>query len=245
MYTQRDVRAGWALHAFTASGVIVGMLGLQSIVEGHPRAAILWLVVAMVMDGIDGPIARKIDVRGCIPHIDGNALDLIVDYFTCTIVPVAFLDKFGLLPENTVGVTGFVILFTAALWMARTNMETEDRWFRGFPAEWNVIIPTLYLLSDSKWLNLAVIAALCVLTMMHVEFPHPVSVKERRPMSLLCIIVWLGAMTTLAIEQDRQNRYLRALLVLAPMWTVWQVIDRARRNRSAARVTAGAASAQQ
>ena len=40
----------------TASGVIVGMLGLDSIIDGHARAAILWLVVALLLDGVDGPI---------------------------------------------------------------------------------------------------------------------------------------------------------------------------------------------
>jgi phosphatidylcholine synthase len=243
VYTQREIRAGWVLHVFTASGVIVGMLALQSTVEGHARAAILWLVAAMLMDGIDGPIARKINVRHAIPHIDGNTLDLIVDYFTCTIVPVAFLDKFNVLPDDTVAITGFAILLTGALWMARTDMETEDRWFRGFPAEWNVIIPTLFLLDGNKWLNLGICAALCVLSMVHVEFPHPVSVREKRPMSLIAMTVWIGAMVALAIEQERQNRFLRALLVLAPMWTLYMVIDRARRNRRAARaVTSEAAS---
>ncbi|HEY3833852.1 MAG TPA: CDP-alcohol phosphatidyltransferase family protein [Acidimicrobiia bacterium] len=247
VYTQREIRAGWILHVFTASGVIVGMLGLESIVEGHARAAILWLVVAMLMDGIDGPIARKINVRHAIPHIDGNTLDLIVDYFTCTIVPVAFLDKFDMLPDNTIALTGFVILLTGALWMARTDMETEDRWFRGFPAEWNVIIPTLFLLNANEWFNLAICASLCVLTTMHVEFPHPVSVREKRPMSLLAMTVWIGAMVTLAIEQERQNRGLRLLLVLAPLWTAYMVIDRARRNRASRRsgVTSAAASAPQ
>jgi phosphatidylcholine synthase len=246
VYTQREIRAGWVLHVFTASGVIVGMLGLQSIVEGHARAGILWLVVAMLMDGIDGPVARKINVHHVIPHIDGNTLDLIVDYFTCTIVPVAFLDKFNMLPDDTIGITGFVILLTGALWMARTDQETEDRWFRGFPAEWNVIIPTLFLLDANKWLNLSILYALCVLTLVHVEFPHPVSVRYKRPMSLLCMGVWIGAMVTLAIQQDRQNRGLRALLVLAPMWTVYMVIDRTRRNlRSCGHIRSEAASSQQ
>ncbi len=210
MYTQREIRAGWVLHVFTASGVIVGLLGLQSTVEGHARAAILWLVVAMLMDGIDGPIARKINVHHAIPHIDGNTLDLIVDYFTCTIVPVAFLDKFQVLPDNTIALTSFAILLTGALWMARTDMETADRWFRGFPAEWNMIIPTLFLLNANRWVNLSICWLLCLLTMtMRVEFPHPVSVREKRPMSLVAMAVWIGAMVTLAIEQERQNRGLR------------------------------------
>ena len=97
-------------------------------------------------------------------------------------------------------------------------------------------------------MNLAICAALCVLTTMHVEFPHPVSVREKRPMSLLAMTVWIGAMVTLAIQQERQNRGLPpALLVLAPLWTAYMVIDRARRNRALRRavVRSEAASAPQ
>jgi phosphatidylcholine synthase len=222
----------WALHALTASGVVVGFVGLTSIIEGHPRAAILWLVAAMVLDGIDGPIARKIQVSKRLPTIDGNALDLIVDYFTCTIVPVAFLDKFDLLPDNTAGLVGFIILMSGALWMARTDMETDDNWFRGFPAEFNVIIPTLYLLDTNHWLNLGVLAVLCFFTLTYTfEFPHTVRVVEHRLISITAMVAWLGSMTILAIQQDHPTEWLRWVLIIAPTWTVWQVAQRYVHNR--------------
>ncbi len=234
LYTRRDIRMAWALHAVTASGVVVGFVGLNAIIEGHARAAILWLVGAMVLDGIDGPIARKIQVSKRLPTIDGNALDLIVDYFTCTIVPVAFLDRFDILPSHTVGITGFVMLMTGALWMARTDMETEDNWFRGFPAEFNVIIPTLYLLGENKWFNLVVCAVLCFFTLTYrFEFPHTVRVVEQRVISIACMTAWLASMTVLAIQQDRPSQWLRFVLIVAPMWTVWQVANRYARARMA------------
>lgn len=224
----------WALHALTASGVVVGFVGLTSIIEGQARAAILWLVAAMVLDGIDGPIARKIQVHKRLPTIDGNALDLIVDYFTCTIVPVAFLSKFDILPEHTVGILGFIILMTGALWMARTDMETEDNWFRGFPAEFNVIIPTLFLLDQNEWLNFAVLAGMCFLTLTYrFEFPHTVRVVEHRLISITCMIMWLGSMTILAVQQDKPSQWLKFVLIASPMWTVWQVARRYLTTRSA------------
>ena len=232
LYTRRHIQAAWAVHALSASGVIVGFLGLNSVIDGHPRAAILWLVVALLLDGVDGPIARSLDVRNRVPELNGNSLDLIIDYFTCTIVPVAFLDKFEILPQYTIGLTGFIILFVSALWMARTDQETPDGWFRGFPAEWNVIIPTLYLLQSDEWVNLAICLVLCLLTLSKVNFPHPVSVKENRVISLAFMAAWLGAMTWLAIAQH-DIPALRVVLVLAPMWTVWQVVHRAVTRRGA------------
>ena len=226
-YSAGDVRSAWAVHALTASGVIVGMLGLHSIIDGHARAAIIWLVIALILDGVDGPIARKLEVRKRIPTVDGNALDLIIDYFTCIIVPVAFLDRFSVLPDNTIAPTGFTILFVSALWMARTDQETVDGWFRGFPAEWNVIIPTLFLIDANRWFNLAVCAVLCALTLSHVDFPHPVSVREQRPIALTFMFLWIGSMTWLAIAQH-QITWLRIVLIIAPLWTVWQVVKRRR-----------------
>jgi phosphatidylcholine synthase len=230
-YTRAHIRSAWAVEALTATGVIVGFVGLNSIIEGHARAAILWLVGALLLDGIDGPIARKLDVSNRIPSVNGNTLDLIIDYFTCTIVPVAFLCRFDILPSKTVGPLGFVILFVSVLWMSRTDQETEDGWFRGFPAEWNMIIPTLYLIGANPWVNLGVCLVFCWVSLTRLEFPHPVSVREHRPLSLGFMTAWLGAMIWLAIAQHRVTA-VRIVLILAPAWTVIQVLMRASETRA-------------
>jgi phosphatidylcholine synthase len=224
-YTRRHIQNAWAVHALTASGVIVGYVGLNSVIDGHARAAILWLVAALILDGVDGPIARKLDVRSRIPTLNGNSLDLIIDYFTCTIVPVAFINRFDVLPDDTVGPIGFTILFVSALWMARTDQETADGWFNGFPAEWNMIIPSLFLIGANAWINLVICVMFSVLTLSRVQFAHPVSVREHRPASLAFMLTWLGSMTWLAIIQ-RDNAVLRIVLIVAPMWTIVQVVVR-------------------
>ena len=236
-YTRRNIRAAWAVHALTASGVIVGYIGLNSVIEGHARAGILWLIVALILDGVDGPIARKLDVQGRIPTLNGNSLDLIVDYFTCAIVPVAFLYRFDtILPNHTSVPIGFTILFVSALWMARTDQEDEERWFNGFPAEWNMIIPSLFLIQYNPWANLIICLAFSALTLSRVQFAHPVSVKERRGISLAFMTAWLGSMMWLAIAQ-RDIPIVRAVLIIAPMWTIAQTAHRSymKRSRSAER----------
>lgn len=225
VFTTRQIQAAWAVHALTAVGVIIGYVGLNSVIEGHARAAILWLVAALVLDGVDGPLARKLDVRNRIPTLNGNSLDLIIDYFTCTIVPVAFLYRFDILPDKTVGPVGFAMLFVGALWMARTDQETEDGWFNGFPAEFNMIIPTLFLIGANPWINLVVCVVFSILTLSRVQFAHPVSVRENRNISLPMMVLWLAAMVTLAIAQ-RDIPAVRIVLIVAPLWTVAQVVHR-------------------
>ena len=231
-YSDRHIRAAWAVHTLTASGVIVGFVGLNSIIDGHARAAILWLIGALLLDGIDGPIARKLDVRNRIPTLNGNSLDLIIDYFTCTIVPVAFLCKFDVLPSKTVGPLGFAILFVSALWMSRTDQETDDGWFKGFPAEWNMIVPTLFLLHPNPWVTLTICVIFCALTLSRVQFAHPVSVREHRPVSLIFMVAWLASMMWLAIAQ-RDVTAARIVLIVAPLWTVVQVLMRLRKREVA------------
>lgn len=226
-YRRHEIVAAWALHTATGMGVVVGYLELNSVVEGHARAAILWLLVALVLDGVDGPIARRLEVERRIPGFDGNTLDLIVDYFTCTIVPVAFLYRFDVLPHRIGGPVGLLILLVSALWMSRREQETEDGWFLGFPAEWNMVIPTLWLLRFSPWLNLAVCLVFCALTLSRVQFPHPLSVRERRLVSVGFLIAWLGSMLWLAIIQ-RSSEPLEIVLAVAPAWMAFQVVARLR-----------------
>jgi len=218
-YTARHTRVAWGVHVFTCVGVFVGYLGMNAVTQGRARGAILWLIVALVLDGIDGPVARKLDVGTRIPHLNGHSLDLIIDFFTCTILPVAFLDRFDMVPNHTTAPICFAILVSGALWMSRTDQETPDRWFRGFPAEWNMIIPTLFLLRADRWVTLGICVVFVALTLSKVQFAHPVSVPEGRALSLLFMVLWLGSMLWLAIIQ-RDEIVLRVVLTVAPLWTI-------------------------
>jgi phosphatidylcholine synthase len=225
-YTRRHVRVAWGVHVFTCAGVFVGYLGMNGVIDGSARRAIIWLIVALILDGIDGPVARKLDVGKRIPHLNGHSLDLIIDFFTCTILPVAFLDRFDMVPDHTTAVTCFAILVTGALWMSRTDQETPDRWFRGFPAEWNMIIPTLYLIRTGPWVNLVLCAIFVVLTLSKVPFAHPVSVREGRRVAIGFMTAWLGSMLWLAIVHPDDIVPVRIVLSIAPLWTILSSIRR-------------------
>ena len=122
------------MHAFTTSGIVVGMLALQAVLDGRPKAAMIWLLATQLIDGLDGPMARAYDVKGRVPQIDGYVLDLVIDFVTCVVIPAAFLHQFKLLPAGSgLALTGLIV-FTSALWFSRTDMMTSDHWFRGFPA---------------------------------------------------------------------------------------------------------------
>lgn len=168
----------------TASGAVAGLLALQAVIDNNIRGALIWLVVCQVLDGLDGPIARRIDVVIHAPRVDGYVLDLIVDYLTCVVVPVALLVRLELLPSEFQTLIAGLILLMSALWFARTDIETEDHWFNGFPAVWNLAVPTYLVLDLSE--NTVAIATLilCFSQLTMLKFPHIVRVSTLRFITL-------------------------------------------------------------
>ena len=176
----------------TASGAVAGLLALQAIIDGNIRGALLWLVVCQVLDGLDGPIARQIDVVIHAPRVDGYVLDLIVDYLTCVVVPVALLVRLQILPHEFQTLIAGLILLLSALWFARTDIETEDHWFNGFPAVWNLAVPT-YLVLDLKPNTVAIVTLiLCFSQLTMIKFPHIIRVQAFRYITLPFGIVYIA-----------------------------------------------------
>jgi phosphatidylcholine synthase len=174
------------------------MIALQAVIDGRIRDGLLWLLLCQVIDGIDGPIARRIDVEIHVLKIDGNVLDLVVDYVTCVIVPVAFLATTNLLPNNFEAVLITLILMTSALWFARCDQETDDFWFNGFPASWNLVIPSFILLNTSQTQVLIFTIGFALLSLTDFKVPHLTKVRHLRSVTLPLAIIYLLSLTYLS-----------------------------------------------
>jgi len=191
-------RAGYALHVLTASGAVIGMLALQSVVDGQIRIALLWLIASQILDGLDGPIARGLDVEIHAPLIDGHILDLVVDYVTCVVVPVTFMFKFGMLPDKYEALIAGFIFLTSALWFARSDLETDDHWFNGFPAVWNLAVPT-FLVFDLTPTEVAIYTLVLGMSQLtYFKVPHIVRVQQLRLITLPFGMLYLATLTYLS-----------------------------------------------
>lgn len=225
----------WAVHALTASGVLVGVAGIFAVLNDQAKAAMLWLVVAQVIDGIDGPIARRIQISRILPQVDGYVMDLIVDYLTCVVVPAIFLHQFEMLPGPlSVPVMGFV-LFSSAMWFSRADLITEDHWFYGFPAVWNLVVPSLYLLHTSPVVNVIVVIIFCGLQMTKIEIAHPVQVVQHRKVAVPVTVAWLLTMVLAILAVDANGTgvpvWQKAVLIAAPLYFAAITFNRARSGK--------------
>ena len=191
-------RAGYVIHVMTASGAVAGLLALQAIFDSRWHAALLWLIACQVLDGLDGPIARRFDVTIHAPLIDGHILDLVVDYVTCVLVPVALLARLELLPTHYETLVAGAIILSSALWFARTDLETEDHWFNGFPAVWNLVVPTFLIFGSSSTVVIVVSLILCATQLTNIKIPHLVRVVEFRRITLPLTVIYLADLTILS-----------------------------------------------
>ena len=77
----------WSVHLFTASGLVAGFLALLAVQQKDWRTAMLWLIAALIIDGLDGTFARLAKVKKVIPYMDGTTMDYVIDFATYAIIP--------------------------------------------------------------------------------------------------------------------------------------------------------------
>ena len=200
----RTVRlAAFSVHVFTALGAGVALIALLEAVREHWAAMFAWLGLALVIDGLDGPIARRLDVARVQPDWSGEVLDLVVDFVTYVFVPAYAIAASGLLLPFTSQLLGAGIVVTSALYFADRRMKTPDNHFRGFPALWNAAAFYLFLLHPSPALASFGVAALIVLTFVPFHVVHPVRVARLRGLNLALMAIWaVLAIITLARDFD-------------------------------------------
>jgi phosphatidylcholine synthase len=189
----------FSVHILTALGAGVALIALLEAVREHWAAMFGWLGVALAIDAIDGPIARRLDVVRQLPDWSGDVLDLVVDFVTYVFVPAYAITASGLLLPFLAPLLGIGIVVSGALYFADRRMKAPDNCFRGFPALWNAAAFYLFLLHWPAVLSTLGIALLIALTFAPFHTLHPVRVARLRGLTLSLIAIWaLLAVVTLA-----------------------------------------------
>jgi phosphatidylcholine synthase len=165
--------AAWAVHAFTASGAVMGLASLLATVQGDYRGAFLWMIAATAVDGVDGWLARLARVGELAPGLDGKRLDDIVDYVTYVVAPAFLLLRAGLLPVDAGWPVAAAILLSSAYGFSRTDAKTADHFFTGFPSYWNIVALYLYVLGLDPSANAAVLLRFVALVFVPIGYIYP------------------------------------------------------------------------
>jgi phosphatidylcholine synthase len=188
--SSRTRAAAFSVHIFTALGAGIALIAQLEAVREHWAAMFAWLGIALVIDALDGPIARRLDVIRAQPNWSGEVLDLVVDFVTYVFVPAYAITASGLLLPLAAPLLGIGIVVSSALYFADRRMKSDDNHFRGFPALWNAAAFYLFLLHLSPAISSLIVAVLIVLTFVPFHVLHPVRVVRLRGLTLTLVAIW-------------------------------------------------------
>ncbi|MCR4267387.1 phosphatidylcholine synthase [Nitratireductor sp. ZSWI3] len=200
----------FSVHLLTASGSFLAFLSLVAASEERWTAMFWWLGLALFVDGIDGPIARKLEVKEVLPTWSGDMLDNIIDYVTYVLIPAFALYQSGFMGEGLSFLSAAIIVVTSAIYYADTGMKTRENFFKGFPVVWNMVVFTLFVTQPGEYVSFAVVIIAAILTFLPIHFLHPVRVKRLRTLNLAIFLLWciLGIVALLQnLEAERIVRF--------------------------------------
>src|SRR5699024_1515172 len=200
----------FSVHVLTACGSYLAFLALVAAGEHRFQAMFWWLGAALLVDGIDGPIARKLDVKAVLPNWSGIMLDNVIDYVTYVLIPAYALYESGMIGTPMSFVAAGLIVISSAIYYADTGMKTDDCFFSGFPVAWNMVILALFIIDPGQNVAIAAILVSVILTFFPINFLHPVRVVRLRPVNLAVFGIWsLFAIIALWRHFD------------SPAWLLW------------------------
>ena len=201
------------VHVYTASGTVLAFLVVVAALDGRAIHA-LWLsLIALIIDGSDGMLARRLRVKETIPQFDGARLDDIVDYITYVFAPVILLWTGGYLPRGLPGeVLAALPLLASSYQFCRVDAKTDDHFFLGFPSYWNVIAFYAIVVGLSPTTIAAILIVCSVLVFVPVKYIYPSRTILRRT-NLVLAAVWLGTYAALLLEMPHPARVVLGLSV--------------------------------
>jgi phosphatidylcholine synthase len=186
-------RAGaWAVHLYTATGVLTGFAAVLAIIHADYRSAFLWMVAATVVDATDGVLARLARVKERVPEFDGARLDDIVDYLTYVFAPVLLLHHSGSLPSGWGSVVAAAPLLSSAYGFAAADAKSDDYFFTGFPSYWNVVAVYLFAFALPPGVNAAILWGLSALVFVRIGYVYPTRTPVLRGLTLGLSAIWAG-----------------------------------------------------
>ena len=226
--------AGAALHLYTASGSVLAFLIVLAAFRGDATTA-LWLgLVALIVDGTDGMLARALRVGETIPWLDGARMDDIVDYLTYVFAPMVLLWTTDRLPDGSLGTAVALLPLLASCYQfCRVDAKTEDHFFLGFPSYWNVVAFYAIVLDLDRGVTAAILVICAVLVFVPVRYLYPSRMDTARGLNLALAAGWLVTYAVLLLQAPDPNPVVVALslgyLAYYVALSVWVSVTRPRR----------------
>lgn len=207
-YPLWKVAAAWGVHLFTATGAVFCLLAIEATSRPDWRAALLWLVVAVMVDAIDGTLARWVGVKEVLPNFDGALLDNMIDYLSFVIVPAIIVLRSELVAGSLEFPLAAGICLASAYQFCQSDAKTEDHAFKGFPSYWNIAVIYLLALGLGEVWNSAILATLIVFVFVPIKYLYPTRTVRFRALTMALTVIWAIAFIAIIWELPQPEPWL-------------------------------------
>jgi phosphatidylcholine synthase len=211
-YTFTQKALAYSVHGFTSTGIVAGFMAILAVAAHDFKAAMWWLFVTLVIDGIDGTFARLFKVKEVLPNMDGKMIDSVIDFATYAIIPAFFIYEAQLLPPSVNLLGAAVILLVSALYYGKDGMISSDYYFVGFPVMWNMVAFYLYFVTDfSAWLNFGLIIVFAIMHFLPIKFLYPSRTVRYRWLNVLVSLIFVVVNVWIVIIHEERNAVLSGI----------------------------------
>jgi CDP-diacylglycerol--serine O-phosphatidyltransferase len=193
---------------FTMGNMFCGYLCVLYAIRGEFDVAAPLIGVAVVLDMLDGRIARMTGTATAF----GVEFDSLADVISFGIAPAVLTFLWGLQPLQRLGwAVGFMYVSAAALRLARFNIQsvkpTDKRYFVGMPSPAAAALPaaTVFFypagIQDARWafvaLALMVVPALLMVSTIRFSSFKTIDTQQRRSYKVLALVALVIAVVQL------------------------------------------------
>ena len=219
--------AAWGVHVFTSLGLITGFLALIAIGEKNWTTAFLWLFISLIIDGIDGSLARLFKVKEVLPSMEGKNIDFVIDFTNYAVIPAYFFYMADMAPEVWLYPCLTLILLSSALYYGKDGMVADEQYFVGFPVLWNLVVfYCFFVFHNIPELNIVLVLIFSVLHFIPIKYAYPSRTKKYFWLHLIVSLSWFtGAGLTLFHYPDRLFVIEFMLIAVVLYFMVVAIID--------------------
>ncbi len=191
-FTITEKALAWSVHLFTSSGLVAGFMAILAVQAHDWRTCMFWLIICLIIDGIDGTFARMFRVKEVLPYMDGTTIDYVIDFATYAIIPAYMFYEAQLVPESWNLVCTSIILLVSALYYGKTGMVSNDLYFVGFPVLWNMVVFYMIFIYDfSPIINAFFILFFAILHFVPIKFVYPSQGQRFRWLTIGVSVVFI------------------------------------------------------
>lgn len=190
----------WFIHFTTACGAIVTTFGYYAIAKQQLRLALILMLLTIIIDAIDGPLARIWKVKYYTPHYNGELLDYIVDFSSWVLLPAFYIlssDTFLPYPWNIIA--SCMIILSSCYQFCCMDLKSTTSNFKRWPSAWSLMIILLVVWQVSPMINFIVISICSFLSFIPISYPHPFQKRNLEKVQffekfVILVSGWLGVL---------------------------------------------------